>query len=243
MGQMIERIAKERGHKVCCVIDADNTDEFMSDSFKHADVAIEFSTPATAVDNILKCFTVGVPVVSGTTGWTDYLDDMRNLCEEGKGTLLYSSNFSIGMNIFMAVNRYLSQLMNHFPGYSAEVAEVHHVHKLDHPSGTAITLAEDIIATNSRVSQWQEYASGTITEPSSKTHQLPIMWRREGEVPGIHTVTWESEGDSISITHDAHSREGFALGAVMAAEWLKGKKGFFKMGDMLNDLIGEKGIF
>lgn len=243
MGHIVEKIAKERGHKVCCVIDADNIADFESHDFRKADVAIEFSTPSSAVDNILKAFVAGVPVVSGTTGWSDYLDDVRRMCNEGKGTLLYASNFSIGVNIFMAVNRYLSRLMNHFPGYSTEVAEVHHVHKLDHPSGTAITLAEDLITTNNRLAHWQEFASGEQAEKSSKTKVLPVFWRREGEVPGIHTISWESEADSISITHDARTREGFAMGAVLAAEWLKGKKGFFSFSDMLNDEIGEKGIF
>lgn len=228
MGKLIERIARERHHEISCVIDADNTEDFESEAFRKSDVAIEFTTPASAVDDILKCFTSGVPVVSGTTGWQDSLPTLKDMCEKGKGTLFYASNFSVGMNIFMSVNRYLTKLMNNYENYSPSLSEVHHVHKLDHPSGTAITLAEDLVRLSDRIKGWFEPEGSKM-----KKGKLPIYHKREGEVPGIHTVTWESECDSISITHSAKNRNGFALGAVLAAEWLKGRKGYFTMADMM----------
>ena len=239
MGHIIEKVAKERGHHIVCIIDADNTDDFSSHAFKGADVAIEFTTPGTAVDNILACFAAKVPVVCGTTGWTDALPELQDMCAKGAGTLLYASNFSIGVNIFMALNRYLAGIMNDFNQYSASMVETHHIHKLDHPSGTAITLAEDLIARVKRLSGWKE------PEPDTKmpANFLPVDHIRQGEVPGIHTVTWESEADTISITHSAKSREGFALGAVMAAEWLKGHKGYHTMGEMLSDATHTSGLF
>lgn len=233
MGHIIERIAESRGHKITCRIDADNTDDFNSEDFRKSDVAIEFSTPATAVNNILSSFAAGVPVVSGTTGWYDSIPEMRQLCEEGKGTLLYSSNFSLGVNIFMAVNRFVTKLMNNFPEYMPSMTETHHIHKLDHPSGTAITLAEDIISISDKVDKWEEPQPDR--EPSEKA--LEISHVRMGEVPGIHTITWDSAVDTISLTHSAKSREGFALGAVLAAEWLKGRKGMFTFSDVIGAAI------
>lgn len=239
MGHMIERIARERGHHVCCIIDADNIADLESDAFRKADVAIEFSTPATAVDNILACFAGEVPVVVGTTGWTNSLPELKELCEKGKGTMLFASNFSIGVNIFMALNRYLSAIMNDFAQYHPSLTETHHIHKLDHPSGTAITLAEQLVEKVKRIKDWRE------PEPSAKIKDniLPVDHIREGEVPGIHSITWESEADIITITHSAKSREGFALGAVMAAEWLARKKGWHTMGEMLSDVTHTKGLF
>lgn len=239
MGHLIEEIAKERGHKVVCVIDAENTDDFNSDNFRKADAAIEFTTPGTAVDNILASFAAGVPVVSGTTGWLDALPDIKDLCEKGRGTLMYASNFSIGVNIFMAVNRYLAKVMNDFPQYAPSMMEIHHIHKLDHPSGTAITLAEELVGEVGRISAWKEPEPGKTL----KDDILPVNHERRGEVPGTHIVDWTSEADVITISHEAKSRRGFALGAVMAAEWIKDRKGFFSIGDMLSDVTHTSGLF
>ena len=239
MGRMIEKVAQERGHEIVSVIDAENTEDFSSPKFREADVAIEFSTPATAVDNILATFAAGVPIVSGTTGWTNSLPDIKAICDKGAGTLLYASNFSIGVNIFMALNRYLSGIMNDFNQYRPHLTETHHIHKLDHPSGTAITLAEELIGKVKRLTGWKEPEAGVKTADDL----LPIDHIREGEVAGIHTVTWESGADILSITHSAKSREGFALGAVMAAEWLAGRKGWHTMGEMLSDVTHTTGLF
>ena len=257
MGHMIERIALDRGHEISVIIDADNLADIDSKAFRKSDVAIEFTRPDTAVNNLLRCFSAGIPVVCGTTGWLDSLDAVKAVCESGKGALLYSSNFSIGVNIFEAVSRYLAGIMNSYPQYTPSMEEVHHIHKLDHPSGTAITIAEELIAASDKVDRWAEPAespsdpenpqhSNEDTGPKSTT--LLISHRREGEVPGIHTVTWDSPQDTITISHSAKSREGFALGAVLAAEWLaekcrkfsvgpikigSGETGFFTMKDML----------
>lgn len=239
MGHLIAEIARNRGHKIVCTIDVDNADAFNSEEFRSADAAIEFSTPGTAVDNILRCFAAGVPVVSGTTGWLDALPELRDMCDKGKGTLLYGSNFSIGVNVFMAVNRYLAKVMNDFPDYTPSMVEIHHIHKLDHPSGTAITLAEDLVQAVGRIDAWEEPEPGK--EPD--TYKLPIEHVREGEVPGTHIVTWDSPVDKITISHEAKSRQGFALGAVKAAEWVKGRKGYFTVADMLSDLTHTSGLF
>ena len=239
MGHMIEEIAKHRGHKIVCVIDAENPDDFNTPAFREADVAIEFTTPGTAVDNILKSFASKVPVVCGTTGWLDALPDIKDLCDKGEGTLLYASNFSIGVNLFMAVNRYLASLMDEFPEYVPSMTEIHHINKLDHPSGTAITLAEDLVERVTRLDSWEESAEGK--EPGKNV--LPIAHERVGEVPGTHIITWDSPVDKITISHEAKSREGFALGAVKAAEWLKDKKGYHTISDMLSDVTHTKGIF
>ncbi len=229
MGHIIEKIAQERGHRIVAVIDADNVDHIDSAEFRDADVAIEFSTPSSAVDLILRAFATGVPVVSGTTGWLDSLPELQDMCEKGAGTLLYSSNYSIGVNVFMAVNEYLASMMDRFPGYRPSLTEVHHIHKLDHPSGTAVSLAGQIIDRVTRIDGWEEPENGR--EPSENA--LSVYHERRGEVPGIHTVTWKSPVDEISIRHEAFSREGFALGAVMAAEWLKGKTGFHTFSEAL----------
>lgn len=229
MGHMIEKVARERGHSIVAIIDADNVDQIDSPEFRSADAAIEFSTPSTAVDLILRAFTSKVPVVSGTTGWLNSLPDLRDMCDKGAGTLLYSSNFSVGVNVFMAINEYLAQLMDRFPEYSPSLTEVHHIHKLDHPSGTAVTLANEIVERVERVRDWAEPGCGCETPSDS----LPVCHERRGEVPGIHTVSWKSPVDEITIRHEAFSREGFALGAVMAAEWLKGKQGFHTFSEVL----------
>lgn len=226
MGRMIEKIAIERGHEIVCIIDVNNIDDFDSEKFASVDVAIEFTTPATAFDNIIRSFSAGVPVVSGTTGWLSHLDEIKVLCTEGKGTLFYSSNYSLGVNIFMAVNRYLAHIMEGFVQYEPTIEEIHHIHKLDHPSGTAITLAQEIISDISRKEGWTE-------DTGAYADKILITHKRQGEVPGTHTITWDSVQDSIILRHEAKGREGLALGAVTAAEWLCGKQGFFTMSDML----------
>ena len=215
-----------RGHQIVSIVDINNPEEFQSANFKSADVAIEFTTPATAFDNYMKSFAAGVPVVSGTTGWLDRIGEIKEKCEKEGKTFFYASNFSIGVNIFFALNKYLAKIMNNFPSYNISMTETHHIHKLDAPSGTAITLAEGIIENVDRNDRW-------TLETAEQPTDLPIHAIREGEVPGIHEVTYESDVDYISIKHDAKSRAGFALGAVVAAEFTAGKKGFLGMDDML----------
>lgn len=229
MGKEIEKIALARKHDIVCIIDMGEDEKFGSPEFRSADVAIEFSTPESALDNYRKAFAQNVPIVSGTTGWLSHIDEIKSACENDGKTFFYASNFSIGVNIFFAVNRYLAKLMNGFPEYDVRMEEVHHIHKLDAPSGTAITLAEDVIANIDRKDSW------ILGEPANG-NQMGIKDFREGEVPGIHTILYESDADIISIKHDAKSRKGFALGAVLAAEFTKGKKGFLGMKDMLSFL-------
>lgn len=226
MGKTIEQIALSRGHQIVSVVDINNPEEIRSDNFKRADVAIEFTTPATALGNYMNSFAAGVPVVSGTTGWLDRIGEVKEMCEKEGKTFFYASNFSIGVNIFFALNKHLAKIMNNFPGYDVKMMETHHIHKLDAPSGTAITLAEGILDNLDRKDRW-------TLETASQPTDLPIHAIREGEVPGIHEITYESDVDTISIKHDAKSRAGFALGAVVAAEFTAGKKGFLGMEDML----------
>ena len=220
MGKMIEQIARGRGHEIVCIIDVDNQQDFDSAEFASADVAIE------------------VKVVSGSTGWMkEHGDDVRRQCTEGGKTLFWASNFSVGVAIFSAVNRYLAKIMNGFPQYDVRMEETHHVHKLDAPSGTAITLAEEIVDELDRKSGWTK---GTLLAPDGsltgqaacKADELAIDSIRRDEVPGIHTIKYDSEADCITITHDAHSRKGFALGAVLAAEYTKEHSGLLTIGDM-----------
>lgn len=227
MGKIIERIALERGHEIVSIIDIDNREDFKSDAFKSADVAIEFTVPQVALDNYKQAFEAGVAVVSGTTGWADQQEKVKADVLKNGYTLFWSSNFSLGVNIFMAVNKYLAKIMNRFPEYNVEMTEVHHTQKLDAPSGTAITLAEGILDNIDRKTGW-------VKEIQQNDNELAIKSIREGQVPGIHTIRYESFADIIEITHDAKSREGFALGAVLAAEFTCGKKGFLGMNDMLN---------
>lgn len=238
MGRLIAQIAREKGHDIVATIDVDNRADFQSSEFRSADVAIEFSVPSAGYDNILECFRAGVPVVSGTTGFASRLPELKALCEKGEGTLLHSSNFSIGVNIFRAINRYLASIMADFPSYHPYLSETHHIHKLDHPSGTAVTLAEELVAAYPQAPGW--YEPTLERKPES---WLPVSTVREGEVPGIHTIKWESDVDFISITHSAKSRAGFAAGAVRAAEWLAGKRGFFTMGEMLSDITHTSNLF
>lgn len=230
MGRMIEEIALGRGHEIVCKIDIDNQEDFESEAFKTADVAIEFTNPKVAYGNYLKAFKHNVKVVSGSTGWLkEHGDDVKRLCTEGGQTLFWASNFSVGVAIFSAVNRYLAKIMNSFAAYDVKMEETHHVHKLDAPSGTAITLAEEIIANIDRKDDWM-LTNDAEDEP--KASQLPITSFREGEVPGIHSVIYDSEADMIRITHDAHSRKGFALGAVLAAEYTKEHSGLLTTSDL-----------
>ena len=215
MGHMIESIARERGHEIVSIIDQNNLDEFESNAFASADVAIEFTTPQTAADNILQAWKAGVPVVCGTTGWN--IDAMRQeaIKREGDGIgLMWSSNYSIGVNILFALNRQLAKFMEAYPEYTPHMTEVHHIHKLDAPSGTAKTLQE------------------AIGDDRLKIKDIESI--REGEVAGIHTVVWDSEIDTISISHSAKSRKGFALGAVIAAEWMKGKTGWHDFSEVIS---------
>ncbi|MBB4803553.1 4-hydroxy-tetrahydrodipicolinate reductase [Flavobacterium nitrogenifigens] len=221
MGKVIERIALERGHEIVLKKDEFNT----YDGLSTADVAIDFSVPSAAVSNISACFNSNVPVVSGTTGWLEHYDEMIALCNEKKGGFISSSNFSLGVNIFFGLNEYLAKIMNQFDSYKVSMEEIHHIHKLDAPSGTAISLAQGVIQ-NSNYAEW--------TMEEAKNNQIHIEAKRIGEVPGTHTVNYDSAIDSIEIKHTAHNREGFALGAVVAAEWLAGKQGIFTMKDVLN---------
>lgn len=238
MGHMIETICKERGHKIVCIIDVDNQQDFDSPEFASADVAIEFTSPTAAYANYLRAFKAGVKVVSGSTGWMkDHADDVKRMCEEEGKTLFWASNFSIGVAIFSAVNRYLARIMNSFPQYDVRMEETHHIHKLDAPSGTAITLAEEIIDDLDRKKEWvkgvQRHADGTVTGTNDvSADELPIESIRRDEVPGIHSIVYDSDADAITITHDAHSRKGFALGAVLAAEYTKDHEGLLTTSDL-----------
>ena len=228
MGHEIEKIALERGHEIVCTIDMNENEKFGSPEFKSADVAIEFSSPESALQNYRQAFAAGVPVVSGTTGWLSHLDEIKEACEKNGKTFFYASNFSLGVNIFFALNNYLAKLMNHYPAYDVRLEETHHIHKLDAPSGTAITLAEGILQNIDRKGGW-------ALDPNNPTgNALTIEVFRKGEVPGIHSIIYESDADTIRITHDAKNRKGFALGAVLAAEFTKGKQGFLTMDDLLD---------
>ena len=240
MGHMIEEIALSRGHEIVSIIDVDNAADIDSDAFRSADVAIEFTSPTAAYGNYLKAWAQGVKVVSGSTGWLkEHEADVRKACTEGGHTLFWASNFSLGVAIFSAVNKYLARIMNAYPSYDVSEVETHHVHKLDAPSGTAITLAEDIIDNIDRKKDWkrgvtywtedghQDEGDGNITD-----EDLVINCVRDGEVPGIHTVIYDSEADMISIEHSAHSRKGFALGAVLAAEFTAKHTGLLTTSDL-----------
>ena len=226
MGKEIEKVALSRGHEIVSIIDINNQDDFESEAFKSADVAIEFTNPMVAYSNYMKAFKAGVKLVSGSTGWmAEHGDEVKELCNKGGKTFFWSSNFSLGVTIFSAVNKYLAKIMNQFPAYDVTMSETHHVHKLDAPSGTAITLAEGILENMERKSVW-------VKEEAHATNELPIHSIREGEVFGIHTIRYDSEADSISITHDAKNRGGFALGAVLAAEYTAAHEGYLGMSDL-----------
>lgn len=224
MGHAIEEIATRKGHQVVLAISSKNRQDFTSDNLRSADVAIEFTTPESALDNILFCLKNGTPVVSGSTGWLHHLQEVEDLCRQTSGSFLYASNFSIGVNIFFELNRRLAQLMSSRNDYDVDITETHHVHKKDAPSGTAITLAEGIIGAGKKKGY-------SLT--AQDTDHLLIKSIREDEVPGTHLVNYFSSDDQIEIVHTAHNRRGFASGAVAAAEYIKDRKGIFTMKDVL----------
>lgn len=227
MGQAIEAIAKERGHEIVLTIDMANQNELTKENLTKADVAIEFTIPASALENYKTCFAAGVPVVSGTTGWLNRKAEVLQEMEKHQGTFFYASNFSLGVNLFFALNKKLAELMKDRPEYNISMEEVHHTKKLDEPSGTAITLAEDLFEVHPGKKSW------TLDSPKSDD-EMHIEAIREGDVPGIHRIKYESDIDYIKIEHSAKSRQGFALGAVLAAEFSVGKKGLVSMNDLLN---------
>ncbi len=230
MGKEIEKVALSRGHEIVCIIDIDNQEDFNSDRFRSADVAIEFTNPKVAYSNYLKAFEAGVKVVSGSTGWmAEHEEEIKDLCSNGGKTLFWSSNFSLGVCIFFALNKYLAKIMNRFEAYDVCMSETHHIHKLDAPSGTAITLAEGVLENLDRKEEW---VKGEAQTPS----QLGIESLREGEVFGLHSVRYDSQADSITITHDAKNRGGFALGTVLAAEYTHEHEGFLQMSDLFDFL-------
>ncbi len=225
MGKLIKEVALGRGHSIPVIIDWENHAELKSISARNVDVAIEFTQPETAFDNISVCLQQGIPVISGTTGWSDRYDEIVALCKKQNGTFLSASNFSLGVNIFFRLNEWLARVMQPYKQYSPEIHEVHHLEKLDKPSGTAITLAEGIIENNDDISGW----AADVRQDGA----ISIWSEREKEVPGTHTITYTSETDKIEIKHLAKSREGFALGAVLVAEWIRDKKGVYTMDDFL----------
>ncbi|PLX18955.1 MAG: 4-hydroxy-tetrahydrodipicolinate reductase [Marinilabiliales bacterium] len=226
MGKEIERIAQDRGHHIVLKIDENNVNSVISENLKNVDVAIEFSVPQSAFTNISLMLDHKVPVVSGTTGWVDKLDLIIERCKNDKGTFFYASNYSIGVNLFFNLNKKLARLMNHFPDYEISIEETHHSQKIDAPSGTAITLANDLIQAIDHKEEWKK-------EKAESEESIVIKSYREGTVPGNHKVIYESSFDKITIEHDAKSRKGFAIGAVLAAEFIKDKKGYFTMNELL----------
>ena len=217
MGKEIEQVALSRGHKITLLVDAHNAKTYSKADLQTADVAIEFSTPESAIDNIYKSFDAGIPIVVGTTGWNNRLEEVKKNCLEKKQTLFYASNYSIGVNLFFKLNQFLAKLMNGYQGYQVSLEEIHHTHKLDSPSGTAISLANQMIEQLDVKQKW-------INSITSNKNELAIISKRLDEVPGTHSITYKSTEDEISISHVAYSRKGFALGAVVAAEWIKDKK-------------------
>ncbi len=226
MGKQIEDILLQRKHEVVLKINENNLQDFTAKSIASADVAIEFSDPDAAFNNIVSCFKAGVPVVSGTTGWLEQKSEAENICKENESAFIYASNFSLGVNLFFHLSKQLAQLMNNYPGYDVRLKEIHHTRKLDAPSGTAITLAEDLLALLDRKQNWDKHPNDDGT--------IPVYSERTGDVPGIHEITYESEFDEIQIKHEAKSRKGFALGAVLAAEFIVDKKGIYTMEDVLS---------
>ena len=227
MGKAIEAIAVEKGHEIVLKIASQNTNELNTPNLQRADVAIEFTNPHSAVNNIKQCLDAGVPVVSGSTGWLQHWEEVKQYCDEKRGALLYASNFSIGVNLFFELNTYLAKLMAAYPEYDIMLQEIHHTQKKDAPSGTAITLAEQILQQISSKKRW-------VNEDSDNKEDLSIISKRIDPAPGTHTIKYTSAIDDIEITHTAHNRQGFASGAVLAAEFLQGKKGIFTMKDVLH---------
>jgi len=226
MGKEIEPVARERGHQILLAIDVHNSNLLTEATLQKADVAIEFTGPDTAVANLQTCIRAKTPVVCGSTGWLSHWDEVEKACKQAGSALLYASNFSVGVNIFFELNKKLAQLMSHYPNYDVKIEETHHTQKKDSPSGTAITLASQIIENNPSKKSW------TNNQPSEKD-QLQIISKRIDPAPGIHSISYSSSIDDITIIHNAHNRHGFALGAVLAAEFIAGKKGIFNMQDVL----------
>jgi len=226
MGKMIENIAKERKHQTVLIIDVNNLSDFTKENIQKAHVVIEFTNPETAFENITRCIKYGVPVVSGTTGWHSRLEEAKELCSAHNGSMICTTNFSIGVNIVFEINRQLAKIINHFPDYTLDIEETHHIQKLDAPSGTAITLAEGAINEITRIKKWE-------LDGEKNFETLPIRAIRKDEVPGTHRIKYSSPVDDIEITHTAHNRKGLALGAVLAAEYIHNRKGIFTMKDIL----------
>jgi len=228
MGKAVEEVCHQREHEIVAIIDTPSGWEKAA-SLSHDAVVIDFSIPEEAVNNISRCFKLGFPVVSGTTGWYDKLEPVEKICAETRGTLFYSPNFCLGVNILFHVNRLLAGIMASTEGYRPSISETHHIHKMDAPSGTALRLAEDILHENPQLKKWKN-------APDDNPHTLPVLSFREGEVPGIHEVVYDSEVDRLTLKHEAKNRKGFALGAVLAAEFIQEKKGIFTMQDYLKTL-------
>lgn len=231
MGKEIEKAALERNHQVTLVIDAFNQQDFTVENLRMADVALDFSTPESAFQNILRCFEADIPLVCGTTGWLDKFNEVKSRCEQQNQTFFYASNFSMGVNIFFAVNRLLARIMDTTGGYEVGIKEIHHIHKLDAPSGTAISLANDLISCVAGKKTWE-------LNQATDNSIVSIVSERRGEVPGTHIITWDSAVDRIEIMHEAKSRKGLAFGAVLAAEFIRDKKGVYSMQDMIG-LLGD----
>lgn len=227
MGKNIEGIARERGHEIAGIVDQNNIESINEYTSNEVDAAIEFTQPDSAYNNLTALMKNSIPTVCGTTGWLDKRDDIEKLCQQHQAAFFYASNFSVGVNLFFAVNNYLAKLMNRFEEYDVSMKEIHHIHKLDAPSGTAVTLAEGILENLKRKNNW-------ILDESGTPQDLTVHAERTGEVPGTHIVTYNSPIDTIDIKHEAHSRKGFATGAVLAAEYIAGKQGIFGMNDLLN---------
>lgn len=226
MGHEIESVASQRGHKIIVHFDSEDEWQKHGHELPLCDVAIDFSTPESAISNIHRCFETKVPIVCGTTGWHNQLEAIRSECLTTGNALFFASNYSLGVNLFFELNRYLARMMNNYSEYTASIEEIHHIHKLDAPSGTAISLANDILSKVDRLKSWN----------NNNTHaddELPILSVRQGEITGTHTIRYDSEADTIEIKHTAKSRRGFAIGAVLAAEYIQGKSGFFSMNDLL----------
>ncbi|WP_419699896.1 4-hydroxy-tetrahydrodipicolinate reductase [Mucilaginibacter sp. NFX135] len=236
MGKIIEKIAISRKHEIVLTIDHDTLDDLTVENLQKADVVIDFTMPASVLGNIKLCFDAGVPIVVGTTGWYDQIPQIKQLCEQSNNTLLYGSNFSVGVNIFFHVNRLLAKVMNSYPYYDVQVEEIHHTQKLDSPSGTAITIAEGILDNLETKSEWVNVLTtdDKHDDDTVSNNQLLIESLRIDSVPGTHTVIYDSEVDTIEFKHTAHNRNGFALGAVLAAEWVIGKKGFYSVDAMFD---------
>ena len=228
MGKTIEQLAIEKGYKIVLKVDINNAETWTNEELKEADVAIEFTRPESAIKNITRCFECGVPVISGTTGWVEKMEEVENTCKKMNGGFFYASNFSVGVNLFFKLNKILAKMMEVYDSYDISLEEIHHIQKLDAPSGTAITLAEGLLEKISRKSKW-------VKEAANQENELPIFSKRIENVPGTHSINYDSEIDSIEIKHTAHSRLGFAKGALMAAEWMNNRKGVYGMEDLLGD--------